>query len=89
MVDFKAHARKLLANGYAPLRVELGSKACKIPGWQSLKVTPEGINRWFSRPGNIGVRLGDVQSDGTCLIAIDVDLVRIAVRIGRRIVREF
>jgi putative DNA primase/helicase len=74
MFDFKSCASRLLKNGYAPLRIELGSKACKTPGWQSVEVTPEAIDRWFSRPGNIGVRLGDLHSDGTCLIAIDVDL---------------
>jgi putative DNA primase/helicase len=74
LFDFKAYARKLLGKGYAPLRVDLGSKACKTPGWQSVEVTPELIDRWFSRPGNIGVRLGELHSDGSCLVAIDVDL---------------
>ena len=74
MFDLKDYAHKLLQNGYPPLRLEPGSKACKMPGWQSVEVTPEVIDRWFSRPGNIGIRLGEVHADGTCLIAIDVDL---------------
>lgn len=74
MFDPKSYAQKLLRLGYAPLRVELGTKACKLPGWHSVKITPEAVDRWFARPGNIGVRLGDMHEDGTCLVAIDVDL---------------
>ena len=62
------------AQGYVPLRVEPGSKAAASKGWQSLTPTEEAIRRWFSRPSNIGLRTGDVKPDGTCLIAIDLDI---------------
>lgn len=63
-----------LSNGYIPLRVELGSKAAAHAGWQKLTPNEVSIRRSFGRPSNIGLRTGDVKKDGTCLIAIDLDV---------------
>lgn len=62
------------ANDYVPLRVERGSKAAAHAGWQKLIPTEESIRRSFARPSNVGLRTGDVKKDGTCLIAIDLDV---------------
>ena len=74
MFDMRKYAASLLKLGYIPLPVSADTKACKLPGWQNLNPTTEDINRIFSRSPNVGIRLGDVQADGTCLIAIDIDL---------------
>lgn len=62
------------AQGYVPLRVEPGSKAAASRGWQNLTPSEESVRRTFSRPSNIGLRTGDVKNDGTCLVAIDLDV---------------
>lgn len=67
-------AQKLLELGYTPLRIDPGSKAAKHQGWQAETPTEESIARSFNSPSNLGVRCGDMRSDGTCLLAIDVDL---------------
>lgn len=73
-MTMKDLAQRLLGNGYTPIRLEPNSKTPKATGWQVDHPTYESIERAFGRPSNIGVRLGDVQDDGTCLIAIDIDL---------------
>ena len=74
MIDTLNIALRYLENGYTPLYVPLGSKAAKTPKWSTLQQTRERIHRDFSRPCNIGIRLGDRLDDGTTLIGIDVDL---------------
>lgn len=67
-------AIQLLRNGFTPLHISPDGKMPKHMGWQHETPTEESLTRQFARPSNIGVRLGDVQKDGTCLIAIDVDI---------------
>lgn len=67
-------ALHLLEQGYVPLRIDPDSKAARNPGWQVETPTEESLKRAFSRTSNMGVRCGDVRKDGTCLLAIDVDL---------------
>lgn len=67
-------ALKLLEKGYVPLRIDPDSKAAKAAGWQVDTPTPESLNRAFARPSNLGVRMGDIHKDGTCLMAIDIDV---------------
>jgi putative DNA primase/helicase len=74
MHDVKELALRLHRNGFVPLCIDPQSKACRAPGWSKTTPTAESIDRTFSRPGGIGVRLGDLHQDGTCLIAIDIDL---------------
>ena len=74
MDDMISCALTLLDKGYVPLRAELGKKATLHPGWQVEVPTEASIKRQFARPSNIGVRCGDVQHDGTCLVAIDIDV---------------
>ena len=57
-----------------PLQVDYKSKAPRYVGWQSLQPSAESLARAFARPSNLGIRTGDVQVDGTCLLAIDIDL---------------
>ena len=74
MFDRRKYAIDLLKLGYVPLPIAPDTKACKLPGWQKLVPTIENIERTFARNPNLGIRLGDVQADGTCLIGIDIDL---------------
>src|SRR5690606_8543545 len=67
-------ALTLLKGGFIPLWVEPGTKAAKHLGWSQEQPTEESVRRAFSRPSNLGVRCGDVHADGTCLLAIDVDV---------------
>ena len=60
--------------GYVPLWVEPNSKASKSAGWQTSVPTEDSIRRHFARPSNLGIRTGDLHPDGTCLVAIDIDL---------------
>lgn len=68
------YAIRYLQSGYVPLLVELGSKAARSPGWPTIMPTEESVTRQFSRPSNLGIRTGDVRADGSCLLAIDIDL---------------
>lgn len=63
-----------LSLGYTPLPVAPDSKAPTIAGWQVTRATEDSILRQFSRPSNLGIRTGDVQADGSCLAAIDIDV---------------
>lgn len=67
-------ALRLLEQGYVPLRIDPDSKAARNPGWQVDTPTEDSLRRAFARTSNMGLRCGDVRKDGTCLIAIDVDL---------------
>lgn len=67
-------ALALLAKGYVPLRADPNSKAVIHNGWQIEIPTEETLKRAFARPSNLGVRCGDIQKDGTCLIGIDIDI---------------
>ncbi|MET0370700.1 MAG: phage/plasmid primase, P4 family [Sphingobium sp.] len=74
MHDMISYALTLYGNGYVPLRAEPNEKATRYNGWQAEMPSEESIRRRFARPSNIGIRCGDLQPDGTCLVAIDVDL---------------
>lgn len=74
MPDCQATAKTLFLNGYCPLRLEPGEKYTKATGWSTDTPTEQKLDRVFARPSNIGVRLGDILKDGTCLIAIDIDI---------------
>jgi hypothetical protein len=67
-------AMSLHANGYVPVRIEYKEKMPRSGGWQVDVPTDEKISRAFLRPSNLGVRTGDLHPDGTCLVAIDVDI---------------
>ena len=67
-------ALSLLDHGYVPLGVNLESKAARNPGWSVETPTEQTVRRTFARPSNIGVRCGDIHQDGTCLVAIDIDI---------------
>ncbi len=67
-------ALRLLEQGYFPLRIDPGGKAARVPGWQVNTPTEASLRRDFARPSNLGIRCGDVHKDGTCLLAIDVDI---------------
>jgi putative DNA primase/helicase len=67
-------ALRLLRIGFTPLYVEANSKAARNLGWQVERPSERSIDQKFSHPSNIGVRCGDLHQDGTCLIAIDVDV---------------
>ena len=73
-MDTQEVALALLRKGYIPLRIEPGSKGPKSLGWQVDTPTEESVTRVFARTSNLGVRTGDVQKDGTCLLGIDVDI---------------
>lgn len=66
-------ALKLHELGFIPLRLEPESKAAKHQGWQLEIPTTDTIKRTFTKDSNLGVRCGDMQVDGTCLLGIDVD----------------
>jgi len=68
------YACKLLELGYTPLRIDPDSKAARAVGWQHETPTEDTLRRQFARPSNIGLRCGDIHKDGSCLVAIDVDL---------------
>lgn len=72
--EVQDYALRLLQKGYVPLRIEPGSKAPKFLGWQHDTPTEDSLRRAFARTGNLGVRMGDVHKDGTCLIGIDIDI---------------
>lgn len=67
-------ALRLLAQDYSPVRLEPGNKFPKHTGWQVEVHTEDSVLRQFARPSNIGVRCGDMRDDGTCLIALDIDV---------------
>ena len=67
-------AQALHGQGFIPIHVQYGQKGPKQPGWQVMRPTKESLARDFARPSNLGVRCGDEMSDGTRLIAIDLDL---------------
>lgn len=69
-----SEAQELLRRGHVPLWVEYGTKAAKHAGWQVMQPTEASVERAFSRPSNLGVRCGDLASDGTRLMAIDIDV---------------
>ncbi|WP_420608008.1 phage/plasmid primase, P4 family [Novosphingopyxis sp.] len=74
MTDILNIALRHLEHGYVPLRVDFKSKAPRYSGWQTLNPSEESLAAAFTRPSNLGIRTGDVQADGTCLLAIDIDL---------------
>jgi len=74
MDEMQQVALALLANGYVPLRIDPNSKAAIHNGWQIEVPTEESIKRQFARRSNMGLRCGDMHKDGTCLVAIDVDI---------------
>lgn len=67
-------AIRLYDLGYVPLQIAPDSKAARSLGWQTEEPTPEGLVKAFSRTANMGIRMGDVKPDGTCLIGIDIDV---------------
>lgn len=74
MLILRNEALQYLALGYIPLWVAPNSKAPKSAGWQSIQPTSESIQHAFARPSNLGIRTGDVHPDGSCLVAVDIDL---------------
>ena len=74
MADMLSIALQLHEKGFVPLRLEPNSKAARFPGWQNHLPTEETLRRTFARPGNLGIRCGDMHDDGTCLLAIDIDI---------------
>lgn len=74
MSEMQEIALALLAKGYVPLRLDPNNKAAMHNGWQIEIPTEESVKRNFARPSNLGIRCGDIQKDGTCLVAIDIDI---------------
>lgn len=74
MTEIMDLAATLFTHGYTPLRLEPREKYTKETGWSTHTPTEQSLRRDFARPSNIGVRLGDIHRDGTCLVAVDVDL---------------
>lgn len=74
MLDMQQIALTLLTHGYTPLRLDPGEKYTKATGWSTTVPSEESLKREFARPSNMGLRCGDMHRDGTCLVAIDVDL---------------
>lgn len=74
MRTLREQALQYLSLGYVPLWIGPESKAPGVAGWQATKPNRESIERQFARPSNLGLRTGDVQADGSCLVAIDIDL---------------
>lgn len=74
MRELTPHALRLLEMGYIPLRLEPNEKFTKAAGWTTDTPTETKLKRAFSRPSNLGIRLGDPLKDGSYLIAIDVDI---------------
>lgn len=72
-------ALRLFENGYIPLRLEPNEKYTKAQGWSTDIPSANKLQRAFARPSNLGVRLGDVLSDGTFPIAIDIDIEEVAL----------
>jgi P4 family phage/plasmid primase-like protien len=68
-----AIARRLLRNGYHPLRLNWGTKKPCRTGWLNDLPTEESIEREFKMPGNIGLIQGVVAPDKTFLLTIDID----------------
>jgi hypothetical protein len=83
---FATEAPRYRAAGFWPRPIELGSKACKVKGWQrpDSEIGQADLDRWLKQYGQqgIGLLMGSPLPDGTTLGALDID--RIAyVRIVR------
>ena len=63
--------------GFYPRPIELGSKACKIKGWQrpDEEIGKAELERWVAQYGQqgIGLLMGSPLPDGTTLGVLDVD----------------
>jgi hypothetical protein len=74
---FATEAPRYRAAGFWPRPIELGSKACKIKGWQrsDSEIGEPGLNRWLEQCGQqgIGLLMGSPLPDGTALGALDID----------------
>jgi len=66
----KQFAKNYIQNGWKPIPVEPGEKACKKSGWKHLRITEDTIDQYFRDNSNIGVLLGGVSGD---LVDIDLD----------------
>jgi hypothetical protein len=68
------HARDLIARGLAPIPVPAKAKAPRITGWQSLRLTPDDLPRYFNcAPSNVGTLLG---ADAGWIVDVDLDHAR-------------
>jgi Bifunctional DNA primase/polymerase, N-terminal len=74
---FATEAPRYRERGFYPRPIELGSKACKIKGWQrpDSEVGEKDLARWLDQYGQqgIGLLMGSSLPDGTTLGALDVD----------------
>ncbi len=63
-------ARMLLRHGIYPVPIPRGEKAPRLKRWQTLRITPDTVERYFNGDTNVGVLLGE-PSGG--LVDIDLD----------------
>lgn len=74
---FAIHAPRYRAAGFWPRPVTLGSKACKIKGWQrpDSEIGEAELARWGEEYGDygVGLNMGSPLPDGTTLGALDID----------------
>jgi hypothetical protein len=74
---FATEAPRYRAAGFWPRPIELGSKACKIKGWQrsDSEIGKAELDRWTEQHGQqgIGLLMGSPLPDGTTLGALDID----------------
>lgn len=70
MKYLKQHGRALLDAGYAIVPISPGVKFPKLPGWQSVEVTPERLTAWLANghaADGVGIRAAHTP-------AIDIDV---------------
>ena len=74
---FATEAPRYRAAGFWPRPIELGSKACKIKGWQRSdpEIGAAELERWAAQCGRqgIGLLMGSPLPDDTTLGALDID----------------
>jgi hypothetical protein len=75
--NFASEAPRYRSAGFWPRPIELGSKACKIKGWQrpDPDIGQADLDRWLEQYGQqgIGLLMGSLLADGTTLGALDID----------------
>jgi Bifunctional DNA primase/polymerase, N-terminal len=77
MDSYSEWAPRYRGMGFWPRPINLGSKACRIPKWQTPddQLPPKTLEHWLRRYGHFGIGLlmGSPLPDGTALGALDVD----------------
>ena len=70
MSELLQAAQYYLRRGWMPLYVPPGVKGPNQRGWEKLRLTETDLSKHFSRPGNIGIILGEASGN---LVDVDLD----------------